>query len=82
MENIHSRTLALIGEEAMTKLHGARVAVFGLGGVGSYIAEALARAGAVPRALRRRHRRRGWSDCTCIMYNLPVSHPASAREFP
>jgi tRNA A37 threonylcarbamoyladenosine dehydratase len=45
MENIHSRTLALIGEEAMTKLHGARVAVFGLGGVGSYIAEALALAG-------------------------------------
>lgn len=45
MENIHSRTLALIGEEAMTKLHDARVAVFGLGGVGSYIAEALARAG-------------------------------------
>ncbi len=41
----HSRTAALIGEEALTKLARARVAVFGIGGVGGHIAEALARAG-------------------------------------
>ena len=45
MEDRFSRTAALIGGEAMEKLRAARVAVFGLGGVGSYIAEALARAG-------------------------------------
>ncbi len=40
-----SRTEALLGGAAMEKLAAARVAVFGLGGVGSYCAEALARAG-------------------------------------
>jgi len=35
----------LIGKEALAKLKGARVAVFGLGAVGSYAVEALARAG-------------------------------------
>jgi len=39
------RTELLIGKEATEKLRAAKVAVFGLGGVGSYIAEALARAG-------------------------------------
>ena len=39
------RTENLIGAEATEKLKAAKVAVFGLGGVGSYIAEALARAG-------------------------------------
>lgn len=41
----HSRTAALIGEAALDKLAHARVAVFGIGGVGGHIAEALARAG-------------------------------------
>lgn len=41
----HSRTAMLLGEEAVDRLAGARVAVFGVGGVGGYIAEALARAG-------------------------------------
>ena len=40
-----SRTALLIGEDGVTKLKNSRVAVFGLGGVGSYCAEALARAG-------------------------------------
>lgn len=40
-----TRTEILIGTEALARLHAARVAVIGLGGVGSYAAEALARAG-------------------------------------
>ena len=39
------RTEMLIGAEGVAKLAQARVAVFGLGGVGSFAAEALARAG-------------------------------------
>ena len=45
MNEQHSRTTALIGDEAMQKLARARVAVFGVGGVGGHLAEALARAG-------------------------------------
>lgn len=45
MTNAFSRTEMLIGAEGLRKLHSARVAVFGLGGVGSYAAEALARSG-------------------------------------
>ena len=40
-----SRTQMLLGEEAMEKLYRARVAVFGIGGVGGYVVEALARCG-------------------------------------
>ena len=40
-----SRTEMLIGAEALECLHGARVAVFGVGGVGGYVVEALARSG-------------------------------------
>ena len=40
-----SRTELLLGEEAMQKLASSRVAVFGLGGVGGYAVEALARCG-------------------------------------
>ena len=39
------RTAMLLGEEAMERLQRARVAVFGIGGVGGYTLEALARAG-------------------------------------
>ena len=39
------RTEMLLGSEAMERLSAARVAVFGVGGVGGYIAEALARSG-------------------------------------
>ena len=40
-----SRTELLLGKEAMDKLAASRVAVFGVGGVGGYVAEALARSG-------------------------------------
>ena len=39
------RTAALLGMSALDKLHAAHVAVFGIGGVGGYVCEALARAG-------------------------------------
>lgn len=40
-----SRTQLLLGADSMQKLNNARVAVFGLGGVGGYVVEALARSG-------------------------------------
>ena len=43
--NPFSRTELLLGVDAMDKLRNARVAVFGLGGVGGYVVEALARSG-------------------------------------
>jgi len=45
MQDQYSRTQLLLGAEAMEKLHRARVAVFGIGGVGGYTVEALARSG-------------------------------------
>ena len=45
MLNRFSRTEMLLGAEAMDKLKNARVAVFGIGGVGGYAVEALARSG-------------------------------------
>ncbi|MBQ8291720.1 MAG: tRNA threonylcarbamoyladenosine dehydratase [Clostridia bacterium] len=42
---IFSRTETLLGAEAMKKLQSKRVAVFGIGGVGGYVVEALARSG-------------------------------------
>lgn len=45
MEDRFSRTELLIGKDGMEKLFASRVAVFGLGGVGSYVVEALARSG-------------------------------------
>ena len=43
--DIYERTALILGEEAMRVLARSRVAVFGLGGVGGYVAEALARCG-------------------------------------
>ena len=45
MEEQFSRTGMLLGEAGILRLSRARVAIFGLGGVGGYVAEALARAG-------------------------------------
>ncbi|MBR2674226.1 MAG: tRNA threonylcarbamoyladenosine dehydratase [Mogibacterium sp.] len=44
-ENRYSRTLKLLGAEALERLQNARIIVIGCGGVGSYAAEALARIG-------------------------------------
>lgn len=41
----YSRTELLIGEEGINRLAKAKIAVFGIGGVGSYVVEALARCG-------------------------------------
>ena len=45
MPDQYSRTRLLLGQEGFQKLRHARVAIFGLGGVGGYTAEALARSG-------------------------------------
>ena len=45
MLNQFSRTQLLLGSEAMERLAGSRVAVFGIGGVGGYVCEALVRSG-------------------------------------
>ena len=45
MSDQFSRTRLLYGEEAMGRLSSSRVAVFGIGGVGGYVVEALARSG-------------------------------------
>lgn len=44
-EHRFSRMTMLAGQDGMTRLKNARIAVFGIGGVGSYVVEALARAG-------------------------------------
>lgn len=45
MEDQFTRTRMLFGENAMNRLRKARVAVFGVGGVGGYVVEVLARSG-------------------------------------
>lgn len=45
MLNQFSRTALLVGTQAIAKLQNSRVAIFGIGGVGGYVAEALARSG-------------------------------------
>ncbi len=45
MEKFTDRTEMMLGEEAVKRLSGAHVAVFGIGGVGGFAVEALARAG-------------------------------------
>lgn len=45
MSEQFSRTALLLGEDAIEKLSGKRVAIFGIGGVGGYVCEALVRSG-------------------------------------
>ena len=44
-EKWNSRTELLIGKEGIEKLQNAKVAIYGVGGVGSFVAEGLARSG-------------------------------------
>ena len=44
-ESRHERTVSMIGQEAFDRLRDAKVLIFGVGGVGGYVCEALARAG-------------------------------------
>ena len=45
MSEMFTRTKALIGEDAFEKLQNSHVIVFGIGGVGGYLVEALVRSG-------------------------------------
>ena len=45
MQNQLTRTALLLGDKAMEKIANATIAVFGVGGVGGYVVEALARSG-------------------------------------
>ncbi len=45
MDTQYTRTEMLLGEDAVKKLRASSVIIFGVGGVGSYVAEGLARAG-------------------------------------
>lgn len=45
MQDRFSRTALLIGKDAVEKLHHSKVAVFGIGGVGSFVVEGLVRSG-------------------------------------
>lgn len=45
MDSVFSRTESLLGKSGIENLRASRVAIFGIGGVGGYVAEALARAG-------------------------------------
>lgn len=45
MDGRHSRTEGLLGKDGLQKIQNAKVAVIGLGGVGSFVAESLARSG-------------------------------------
>lgn len=45
MEEQFERTKLILGDDAVNKLRSSHVAIFGVGGVGGYVAEALARAG-------------------------------------
>ena len=45
MKQQYERTIRIIGEEGINKLGRSRVLIFGVGGVGSYVCEGLARAG-------------------------------------
>ena len=45
MDDLFARTRLLLGQDGLDRLAAARVAVFGVGGVGGYAVEALARSG-------------------------------------
>ena len=70
---MEERTALLLGAQGMEKLAGAHVLLFGLGGVGSYTAEALARSGEM--CIRDSPGRTFWPMCRPVG-NIPF--PAGA----
>ena len=64
------RTELLIGKENLDRLNRAKVLVFGVGGVGGYVCEALARTGVG---------RIGLVDNDCLLYTSPVVTACAGR---
>jgi len=71
-----SRTQLLLGKAAMDKLQSSTVAVFGIGGVGSYVVEALARSGVGALALFDKDN----VDITNINRQLIATHKTAGRN--
>ena len=70
------RTELLFGSEGMEKLKNAKVALFGVGGVGGYVAEALARSGVGNMVLTD-------NDCvSCLLYTSPSPRDLSTSRMP
>lgn len=95
MDIWQERTARLVGEEALERIGRARVAVFGLGGVGSYTAEALVRAGVgqllfvdgdsvdvtnINRQLIATHETIGLSKAECAKARALTIHPKAQIE--
>lgn len=95
LPEIFSRTGLLIGEAAVNRLGRARVAVFGVGGVGSFTVEALARAGVgrlllvdddvvaasnINRQLHATHETLGQYKTTLMADRVRAINPAAAVE--
>ena len=73
MLNEFSRTELLIGKQAMDKLKNSKVAVFGIGGVGTFAVEALARTGVGKLVLID-------DDCICLTNINRQLHAAKSRR--
>ena len=75
----YSRTRLLLGDAAMEKLKNARVAVFGLGGVGGYVVEALARSGIgaaiLPAQFAESHHFRERITLFTLKHDAPIRQP-------
>lgn len=76
MEKFKERTSIIIGDQGVKRLDEARVLVFGLGGVGSYVVEALARAGIGHLTLVDFD----YVDITNINRQLPALHSTIGRK--
>lgn len=75
MKEQFERTARIIGEEGVDRLHNAKVLIFGIGGVGSYVAEGLARAGIGTLTLVDRDT----VDVTNINRQIPALHSTVGR---
>ena len=76
MNQQYERTIRIIGEEGLGKLHASSVLLFGVGGVGSYVCEGLARAGVGALTLVDKD----VVDITNINRQLPALHSTIGRS--